>query len=157
MSKKLEFKYTVEELRDYLNKLVTNGIDDLFLELCYLFTKTIVYFPINEDNSLELDSELLNKEVLSYNYIFNESIPLVINNKYYQPIFIDYSDAIKDMPPKSMIVAAKFSDLCSENLLNDQRMEGLLIDPRYAQCVFDKSFIKACIEVFEFLDGIDEE
>lgn len=152
-----KFKFTTEELREYLTKLATNGNDDLFFEVCYLLTKSLVYFPIKEDHSLELDSELLNKEVLDNNYIFNESIPLVIDNTYYQPIFINYDEAIRDMPPGSIIVAAKFFDICTEDVLNDYRMEGFLIDPRYAQCVFDKSFIKACIQVFEFLDGIDEE
>lgn len=154
---KKNYKFTTEELREYLTKLATNGNDDLFLEVCYLLTKSLVYFPIKEDHSLELDSELLNKEVLDNNYIFNESIPLVIDNKYYQPIFINYDEAIRDMPPGSIIVAAKFFDICTEDVLNDYRMEAFLIDPRHAQVVFTKDFLKACIQVFEFLDEIDEE
>ena len=36
-------------------------------------------------------------------------------------------------------------------------MEAFLIDPRHAQVVCTKDFLKACIQVSKFLDGIDEE
>lgn len=149
--KKLDYKFTTEELREYLNNLVTNGNDDLFLEVCHLLTKTLVYFPINENHKFDINGELLSKEFLDKNYIFFESIPLVIDSKYYQPIFISYEEAVKDMPPRSIIVAAKFYDICTEYVVNDPRMEGFLIDPRHAQVFFTKDFLRACIEVFDFV------
>ena len=155
MSEKNEIDCSVESLRFYLNKLMENGNDEIFATVCYILYNTIVYFPVREDNLLDIKNDFVNRDFLNNNYIFIDSYPLIYDLKCYQPLFVDYEEALNNLPKNSRLITARFYDICNDYLLEDIRSEGVIIDPIKTQCFFGKEFIKAIKEVLEIISKND--